>query len=266
MVVGLQSFQNHVMIQEERCKMYHFFVDSSAITKENIQITGQDVNHIMNVLRLKAGEPLIISDGEGLEYRCVIEALTNEAIQCKIQSVDESISELPIQVTLYQGAPKQDKMEQVTQKCVELGVHEIVSVQMRRSIVKYEPSKALKKVQRWNGIAESAAKQSKRGMIPKVRGVLKWRELLTELEDYDKVIIPYENTRGMMGTKEVFQQLHHAKKIAVIIGPEGGFDPEEIEQLLSYDGELISLGNRILRTETAGMVFMAMLMYEIEEA
>ncbi len=246
--------------------MYHFFVENTAIDDTHIHITGQDVNHIMNVLRLKEGEPLVISNGEGLEYQCEIEALTNEVIQCKIQSVDNSMSELPIQVTLYQGAPKQDKMEQVTQKCVELGAYEIVSVQMRRSIVKYDEQKAVKKVRRWNAIAQSAAKQSKRGVIPSVRGVLNWREMLTELKDYDKVIIPYENTRGMLGTREVFKHLHDAKKIAVLIGPEGGFDPEEIKELLAIDGELVSLGNRILRTETAGMVFMAMLMYEIEEA
>ncbi len=121
------------------------FVENTAIDDTHIHITGQDVNHIMNVLRLKEGEPLVISNGEGLEYQCEIEALTNEVIQCKIQSVDNSMSELPIQVTLYQGAPKQDKMEQVTQKCVELGAYEIVSVQMRRSIVKYDEQKAVKK-------------------------------------------------------------------------------------------------------------------------
>ena len=246
--------------------MYHFFVDKTAISEEYIDITGQDVNHIMNVLRLKVGDPLILSDGEGLEYLCRIEALTNASIQCKIQSVEESIRELPIKVTLYQGAPKQDKMEQVTQKCVELGIHEIVSVKMRRSIVKYDKQKMQKKVQRWNSIAESAAKQSKRGIIPKVRGVLDWNEVFAELENYDKVIIPYENTRGMISTREVFKQLDGAQNIAVLIGPEGGFDPTEIEVLLSNGGQLISLGNRILRTETAGMVFMAMLMYEIEEA
>ncbi len=247
--------------------MHHFFVQPENIGETHIQIQGQDVNHIGNVLRLKVDDPLILNDGEGIDYLCLIEALTNESIRCKIQSVSMSKSELPIQVTLYQGTPKQDKMESIVQKCVELGIYNIATVQMRRSIVKYDAKKSTKKVQRWNGIAEAAAKQSKRGRIPKVRGTLSWEEMIVELHNYECILVPYENACGMAGTREALKELHGKKNVAVLIGPEGGFDPDEIEQLIDIDGsKILSLGNRILRTETAGMAFMSMLVYEIEEA
>ncbi len=245
--------------------MYHFFVDSRQIGEEYIDVTGADVNHIKNVLRLGVGTHVILCDRKGMDYHCVIDALTNEVIRCKILSKGKSMAELPVDVTLIQGAPKQDKMELIVQKTVELGVNAIIPIMMKRSIVKYDGKKAAKKLTRWQSIAESAAKQSKRGIIPQVNEIRTFNELLTELKYFDKVIVPYENEHGMQGTREVLGSITANDKVAVVIGPEGGFDSGEIEALVAAGGETITLGNRILRTETAGLVCLAMIGYQLEE-
>ncbi len=259
MVVGL------LLLPERGDRMHRFFVEPSQVEEEHIEITGSDVNHIHHVLRMSEGDTLHISDGEGQTYECAIESLTNNAIRCKIQSTEKTGNELPVRISLFQGTPKQDKMEWIVQKCVELGVYDIHAVSMQRSIVRYDQKKESKKVTRWNAIAESAAKQSKRDYIPTVRGVLSWKDMLTELDSYDMVIVPYENERGMEGTRQLLRSVKPHQRIAVIIGPEGGFDLSEIEALVEKQGHTISLGNRILRTETAGMVFLAMISYQIEE-
>lgn len=246
--------------------MYHFFVDEHQINEEDISIQGSDVNHIKNVLRLPIGTEIVLGDKKGMDYFCHIVTLTNDEIRCKIQTKDKSKSELPIRITLFQGAPKQDKMELIIQKVVELGIFDITPVFMRRSIVKYDQKKSVSKVARWQSIAEAAAKQSKRGIIPQINEFLSWQGALKELSKYDKVIIPYENESGMAGTRQVFSSLCPGSEVAIIIGPEGGFDGSEIEDLVKLGGITVSLGNRILRTETAGLACIAMISYQIEEA
>jgi len=245
--------------------MYHFFVDKDNIEGNEIVIEGNDVNHIKNVLRLDVGCKIIIGDKLGKDYNCLIDSLTYDSIRCKILTVGNSKAELPIYITLVQGAPKLDKMELIVQKAVELGVFNIKPVIMKRSIVKYDVKKAAKKLSRWQSIAESAAKQSKRGIIPIIDEIVLFKDVVLELSTYDKVIIPYENESGMKATREVFKSLTHGQKVAIVIGPEGGFTTEEIDALLKIGGVTISLGNRILRTETAGLASLAMISYQIEE-
>lgn len=245
--------------------MYHFFVESGWINPPFIDIEGSDVNHIMNVLRFEVGDELVLCDGLGYDYKCSIDSLTKEVIRCTIQSKELSKSELPLKVSLYQGAPKQDKLETIIQKCVELGVYDIKPVVMQRSIVKFDAKKIHKKVERWQKISASAAKQSKRGIIPKVFSPLSFSEMLSELSGYSRIIVPYENEDGMKRTREVLCSLKGLEHIAVVIGPEGGFSDEEIVKLQDLSAETITLGNRILRTETAGLASMAMISYQVEE-
>ncbi len=245
--------------------MYHFFVELEQVTLEEIVITGSDVNHIKNVLRLTENEEIKVSDKTGSEYKCVLTSLTKEEIRCKIQSVGKSKAELPVKITLFQGVPKQDKMELIIQKTVELGVYDITPVTMGRSIVKYDHKKLIKKNERWQSIATSAAKQSKRGIIPKVNQLLTFNQLLIKLDSYDKVIIPYENENGMNATRKLFESIKEEETIAIIVGPEGGFTEDEIDRLREIGGYTITLGNRILRTETAGFASLAMISYQIEE-
>lgn len=246
--------------------MYQFFISPDNIHVEDAIITGQDVNHIKNVLRFEVEDELQLCDNTGKLYHCRIASLTNDEIRCKIQSVEVSRSELPVKITLFQGAPKQDKMEMIIQKCVELGVNDIRPVSMKRTIVKYDQKKMKKKQERWQNISESAAKQSKRAIIPEIGSLLTFKELLTKLPSYDKVIIPYENAAGMEGTRELIGSIEKGAKVAIVIGPEGGIDDEEILRLEEAHGETMTLGNRILRTETAGMTCLAMIGYHIEEA
>lgn len=245
--------------------MYHFFVDKENVFEKEIHIVGDDVNHIMNVLRMETNDTLILCDGEGFDYNCFIDSLTKELIRCKILTKELSKSELPLRISLYQGAPKQDKMELIIQKNVELGVYDIRPVTMKRTIVKFDSKKVLSKVARWQKIAESAAKQSKRGIIPKVFEPISFSAMLTQLSMYDMVIVPYENEHGMKRTREIISKLTLLKSIAIVIGPEGGFSDEEISKLRELSCESLTLGNRILRTETAGLACIAMIGYQIEE-
>lgn len=245
--------------------MHRFFVHATQIKGKNIYITGNDVNHIQNVLRLQVGDEIEVCDGEKNDYKCKIEALTKSEIQCTIQSQELSRTELPVEIHLIQGLPKNDKMELIVQKSVELGVHKIIPVEMRRSIVKYDKKKASKKVARWQMIAESAGKQSKRGVIPIVDEVMPFTTWLARLNEYDMILVPYENARGMKATRECLQNVKKNHRICMIIGPEGGFDDKEIEVLRENNANIITLGHRILRTETAGMSMLSMLSYEIEE-
>lgn len=246
--------------------MYRFFIDLNQIDHEHAVIQGSDVNHITNVLRLKSGERIVLCDGQGQDYICALETLTKEEIHCKIIEQSKSRSELPIKVTLVQGAPKQDKMELIVQKCVELGVYQINPVEMKHSIVKYDDKKVDKKIERWQSIAEAAAKQSKRGIIPVVNGFQSWKKTLEWLKQFDHVIIPYEHEEGISKTRKIMSGLRANDTVAIVIGPEGGFDSCEIADLIQIGGETVSLGNRILRTETAGIATLAMIVYQTEEA
>lgn len=243
--------------------MFQFFVEPEQIEAEQAVITGSDVNHIRNVLRMKNGDKVRISDNCGEDYLCEIAQVTSEKITLHILEKCDN-TELPVSITLFQGLPKSDKMELIIQKTVELGVSEIVPVAMKNCVVKLDEKKAKAKQSRWQAIAESAAKQSKRSRIPKVEEVMSFPKAVEYAKNMDIKLVPYENERGMAHTREVFGKIEPGAHIAVFIGPEGGFESSEIE-LVRDSMELVSLGNRILRTETAGLTTVAMLVFAVEE-
>lgn len=244
--------------------MYRFFVNENQIGDESITIEGSDVNHIKNVLRMKQGETILVSDGNDNEYVCEITEIS-DTVTAKIVDMNKESRELPIKVTLFQALPKSDKMETVIQKMIELGAVEIVPVKTSRCIVKLDDKKAAKKVARWNEIAKSAAKQSKRGIIPTVTDVMTYEQALEKAKDMDITLFPYEGAEDIDHTREIFGKIDKGASIAIFIGPEGGFSVEEVKKAEDADAKEITLGNRILRTETAGMMIMSVLMYLFEE-
>ena len=247
--------------------MYRFFLESEQLLQEQIKICGEDYNHIRNVLRMKKGEKILVCDGSDKEYLCEIENYCDEEANVKMRIVDVfgNSRELPAKITLFRGYPKGDKMEQIVQKAVELGAYEVDPVMMKRSIVKYDEKKAEKKVQRLNSVSLSAAKQSKRGIIPEVKPVMTMKEALEYAKTLDYIILPYEQAEGMDFSREVIQKAKDKKKIGVFIGPEGGFEQSEVDDIESIGGKIITLGHRILRTETAGMTILSLLMYLLDE-
>ena len=245
--------------------MYLFFVDGREIGEKTARITGPDVNHIKNVLRMKPGDKLRISDGERLCYNCRIEAFEEDGVFLSLLSRDEDGTELPAKIVLFQGLPKGDKMELVIQKNVELGVSRIVPVATRRSVVKLDAKKAEAKVRRWRAISESAAKQSKRTVVPEVSEVLSFKEAVDLAADYDCKLFPYEHAEGMGETRKILSAVRPGMSIAAFIGPEGGFEEEEVDYARERGFLPITLGRRILRTETAGMALLAALMFQLEK-
>ncbi len=246
--------------------MYQFFVEPNQIQGNRAVICGTDVNHIKNVLRMKEGEEIALSNGvDGKEYRVGIVAFTEGTVECEVRFVKEDAIELPCKIYLFQGLPKGDKMELIIQKAVELGVFEVIPVAMSRSVVKLDEKKATAKVKRWQAIAEAAAKQSKRGVIPQVQKVMTYKEALAYAKDMEVKLLPYELAEGMAKTKELIGQITKGQNIAIFIGPEGGFATEEVERANSEGFEAVTLGKRILRTETAGMTLLSILMYHLEQ-
>lgn len=241
--------------------MYHFFVDPSAIVDKEITITGKDVNHIKNVLRMKPGEEISVSTtASSCEYRCIVRELHDDYVICDLAFIKEEGNELPCKIYLFQGLPKSDKMELIIQKAVELGAFEIIPVEMKRCVMKLDPKKAPSKIQRWSGISEAAAKQSKRTVIPKVSMPLSFKDAIKKASECTHKWVPYEMADGMSHTKELFKSVKPGDSVSIFIGPEGGFDLTEIELAKSEGFEIITLGKRILRTETAGMVVLSNLM------
>ena len=246
--------------------MQRFFVEPHQIDEEahQIHITGSDVNHISNVLRMKTGEELWISDGSKYEYRCTIESFEPDEVLLHIVYSQEPEYELPCRIYLFQGLPKADKMELIIQKAVELGAYEIIPVETKRCVVKLDGKKSAKKTARWQQIAESAAKQSKRMLIPNVHEVLTFREALKYAESMDVRLVPYELARGMQETTEILAGIEPGQSVGIFIGPEGGFEEKEIEAAIEGGAKPITLGRRILRTETAGLAILSVLMFQLE--
>lgn len=245
--------------------MYQFFVESDQISNKTVVITGHDVNHIKNVLRMKSGEEIAVSNGvDGKEYRCMIREIGEESITCDLLFIREEGLELPSKVYLFQGLPKGDKMEWIIQKAVELGVHEIIPVSTKRSIVKWDAKKSANKTARWQTIAEAAAKQSKRQMIPRIKEVMTMAEAVLYAGEIDIKLIPYELAQDMVKTREIIDNLHPGQSIAIFIGPEGGFEEKEVNMALEAGMTAITMGKRILRTETAGMTILGWIMYQLE--
>lgn len=245
--------------------MHQFFVEPGQIQGREILIQGSDVNHIRNVLRMRVGEELSVSNGvDGREYRCHIVELAEDVIRCELRFIKEEGTELPSRIYLLQGLPKADKMELIIQKAVELGAYQIVPVAARRSVVKLDAKKAASKVSRWQAIAEAAAKQSRRGIIPQVQQVMDWKQALDYVKELPVRLIPYELAEDMGRTRDILEGLEPGQDIAVFIGPEGGFAEEEIAAAMEAGVIPITLGKRILRTETAGMTVLSWLMYHLE--
>ena len=247
---------------KRKIEMYNFFTDCKP-TDNTFRITDSDYNHIKNVLRMRIGEKLLVSHG-GVNYLCEISEFLSDAIIVHIIKENYFDTSLPIKIHLFQGLPKSDKLELIIQKAVELGAHEITPVQMSRSIVKIETNKKDSKTARWNSIAESAAKQSKCAYIPTVNPPLTYAQALDKCKDMDLIVVPYENEKGSLSTKELLSTIRKGDKIGVIIGPEGGFEQSEIERAVNIGAKTISLGKRILRTETAAITAVAMLMLHAE--
>ena len=254
--------------------MYHFFVEPSQVHTDEIEILGGDVNHISSVLRMKAGEEIIVSDGYGNEYGCRLCRFTETAVYAGILEKRRVASELSSRITLFQCLPKGDKMELIVQKAVELGVSEIVPVASRRCVVKLDAKKEINKRKRWQAVAESAAKQSGRAMIPQVLPVVCFSDALLQAKEPDVCLIPYEcaeellkdgQNSAMQRTREILNSVQKGQFVGIFIGPEGGFEKEEIEAAMQMGAQPVSLGKRILRTETAGLCILSVLMFQLEE-
>ena len=244
--------------------MYHFFVSEEQINGENAYIEGSDVNHIANVLRMKPGEELLISVKGDWDYLCKIVDIETDRVNLKVlESMEQR--ELPVNITLLQGLPKSDKLAMIIQKAVELGVSEIIPVKTKRVVVKIDEKKVDTKVNRWNAIAESAAKQSKRSIIPKVHEPMSIDNALEIVKDFGVKLIPYENADGIDKTRKILDNMDKTKNIAVFIGPEGGFEEAEVERIKNSGFEVITLGKRILRTETAGLALLSNIMIRLED-
>jgi len=252
--------------------MSRFFVSVDSIDMENsrITITGEDVKHIRDVLRSRPGDMLTVSDGEKYDYDVIIESMDREAVTAKISARYENRTEPPVNVTLFQGLPKADKLEYIVQKCVELGIKRIVPVLTARTVVKINDPKDVKsKTARWNRIALEAAKQCDRGVVPVVTEPVRFDEALNLASGFDLKLFPYEEAvEGSL--KDVFSEFKklwnvegRKPSVALFIGPEGGFEPAEAEKARDLSFCQVTLGPRILRTETAGMAVLSVIMYEI---
>ena len=244
--------------------MYQFFVEEEQVHSDSISITGGDVNHIKNVLRMKNGEKIRVSKKSGQAYFCHISSILDDEVIAAIDSADETGTELDNHIVLYQGLPKGDKMELIIQKAVELGVYEIIPVATKRAVVKLDAKKAEAKQKRWQSIAESAAKQSRRNIIPHIHEVVKFGQAVDYAKNLDITLIPYELAEDMEKTKQIFETIQPGQSIGIFIGPEGGFDESEIALAQENGISPITLGKRILRTETAGMAVLSVLMFQLE--
>lgn len=243
--------------------MFNFFANESQKYGNRYLIANPDYNHIINVLRMKTGDEFLVSCG-GQSDLCVIESAENETVTALITEENFKDTSLPIEIYLFQGLPKSDKLELIIQKTVELGISGIIPVEMSRCIVKLDGKKKDSKVSRWQSISESAAKQSKRNVIPEVFGVMSYKEALRKASELDLVLVPYESKNGMADTADALSMIKSGMKIGIFIGPEGGFDEKEIALAEEIGAKIISLGKRILRTETAAITATAMLMLHAE--
>jgi len=246
--------------------MPKFFIESNQINNNTIKIKGEDVNHIANVLRKQIGDELNICNSTTSDnFLCKIIEINKESIICDIIERIENKSDNSPNITIFQGLPKADKMELIIQKCTELGVNEFVPLQMERCVVKLDSKNEAKKIERWQKIAETAAKQCGRNNIPKVENLINIKKLCNLLDKYDIVLVAYEQEKEKT-LKIKLKDIKDKKNIniAVVIGPEGGIEASEIEELKDSGAEIITLGERILRTETVGIAMASIIMYELE--
>lgn len=242
--------------------MHHFFIEPSQIQDGVICVEGADVNHIKNVLRMKPGGQAMFGDGTGVQYLCALES--TEPVRFRILDFFKEGRELPSRICLFQGIPKGDKMDLVIQKATELGASDIYPVSTSRTVVKLDAKKAEKKVARWQGIAEASAKQCGRSKIPFVHEVTTFPHALITAGELDVLLIPYERAEGMEDTRRAVEEIRPGQSVGIFIGPEGGFEDTEVGQAVSKGASPVTLGKRILRTETAGLVILSILLYHLE--
>lgn len=246
--------------------MPKFFVNSNQILNNKIKIVGNDINHIQNVLRLKQNDEINISNIDtGKNYVAKIEKVDGEAIICNIIASSDTLVECNVKISVFQGLPKADKMEYIIQKSTELGAYNFIPVNMKRCIVKLDNKTANKKIERWNKIAESAAKQSGRDIIPKVEEVKSISDICSSINNYDILIVAYEGEESNTLKTELKKLTNKENlKIGIVIGPEGGIDIEEVNKLQNAGAKIVTLGKRILRTETAPIAMISNIVYELE--
>lgn len=247
--------------------MPKFFVRDDQINDNKIDIVGEDVNHISNVLRMKVGDEFQVCNSDTTEnYNVEIKSFEKEKTICSIINKMKSEAESDINLKIFQGIPKSDKMELIIQKSTELGIKELIPVDMERCVSKISGKDEKKKIDRWQKISEVAAKQSGRDMIPKIHNVIKINDIVKVISDFDMMIVPYEKAEGY-SFKDAIEEIKEYDKsninIGIVIGPEGGFEPSEIEQLREAGAKIVTLGKRILRTETVALAMSSVIMYEL---
>ena len=244
--------------------MPRFFCD--AIAGGKAVITGEDAAHIARSLRMQPGERLTLSDGQGTDFDCVLDLVTPQEVFLTVLESYPCRTEPSVYVRLYMAMPKAEKLELIVQKAVELGAAGIVPVSTKNAGVKLDAKKEEAKRKRWQAIAESAAKQSGRSLMPRVMGLMTLGQAFDyiEKEQFALRLIPYEHEAGMEGSRQELSRVAPGQDIAVFIGPEGGFDESEINLALKKGVRPVSLGKRILRTETAGLAMLSVLMMRLE--
>ncbi len=242
--------------------MPKFFVSNKQVRDNKIEIVGNDVNHITNVLRLDVNDEINICNKDTSEnYHTRIIEKDKEKIICEVleKIIEEDDN---VKITIFQGLPKADKMELIIQKCTELGVNEIIPVHMERCVVKLDSKTATKKIERWQKIAEASAKQCKRNNIPNIGPIKNIKDICNETNNYDILFVPYENENINSFREELRKAKRNNLKVGIVIGPEGGFEEKEIKELESSGSKIVTLGKRILRTETVAIAMVSAIMYE----
>lgn len=242
--------------------MQQIFVNEEPI-EGKFTITGDDMHHLVRVVRIKKGEIIRVSTASGNNYLCSVSDILDKELLVDVTEQVNS-TELSNKIYLFQAIPKGDKMETIIEKTVELGVYEVIPVQMKNCIVKLDDKKKKNKLSRYQTVALTAAKQSKRSIVPNIHDVLSFKEAMEYAANLDLLLLPYESKNGMKDTYDVINGLQKGQSVGIFIGPEGGFDESEIE-LVKDKCKLISLGRRILRTETAAICSLSMLMLKSEE-
>lgn len=243
--------------------MYNFFVDECARAGDSFRIAGRDHNHICNVLRMQIGDTFLVSCA-GTSSLCRLKCIEDDMVEAEIVEENYRNTELPVRLYLFQGLPKGDKLELIIQKTVELGVAAIVPVEMSRCVMKLDEKKKRARRERWQSIAESAAKQSKRNVIPEVSDVLTYKQAMEKAAELDLFLVPYENELGMAATRAALDRIRPGMSVGILIGPEGGFEEREIDLARGAGATVISLGKRILRAETAAVTAVALGMLHVE--
>lgn len=246
--------------------MYRFYIREDQIGMDEITIMGSDVNHIRNVLRLESGDWVVACDGAGKDYVSRIRSVSPDRVILQVEKIQDTGTELPVKITLFQGLPKKDKMEFIIQKAVELGVYEIVPVMMKRCVTRLNDEKKIqKKLERWQSIAEAAAKQCDRGMIPTVHAPVTMDQAFDIARGIEYNMIPYELQDGIEASRKIVAESCKHDTVGIFIGPEGGFEAAEVERAVSEQIHPLTLGKRILRTETAGMALLSVLMFQMQQ-